>query len=99
MTGEYDIYVDCDYLTDLEERLMTINNALNGASEQMISAVNYSQGFLSGRQFENAKEITKHCVNNTSQTCDNILKTIQYLEELKTVLEEYEKCRYPYDGI
>jgi hypothetical protein len=60
----------------------------------MKRAIQNSQEFLAGYQFEKAKRTTMDCVNLTGITSSNILNAMEYLEKLKGILEEYGRCAY-----
>ena len=94
MSTAYDICVDFDTLCELQYKLELITHDLTGSTEQMKRAIQNSQEFLAGYQFEKAKKTTMACVSLTEKTANNICHAIEYLEKLKAVLEEYGRCAY-----
>ena len=94
MSKTYDIYVDYDTLCVLQYKLELITHDLTNSTEQMTRAIQNSQEFLAGYQFEKAKRTTMACVNLTAKTGNNIRHAMEYLEKLKGVLEEYGRCAY-----
>ena len=55
MSTGFDINVDYDTLCRLEEKLQYISHDLTESTEQMSQAIQRSQDFLAGNQFEKAK--------------------------------------------
>ena len=94
MSTEYDICVDYDTLSELQYKLELITHDLTYSIEQMTHAIQSSQKFLAGYQFEKAKQITLACVKLTQKTSKNIQHATEFLKELKTILEEYGRCAY-----
>ena len=94
MSMAYDICVDYDTLCELQYKLELITHDLTNSTEQMTRAIQYSQEFLVGYQFEKAKKTTMACVNLTAKTGNNIRHAMEYLEKLKAFLEEYGRCTY-----
>lgn len=94
MSKAYDICVDYDTLCELQYKLELITHDLTNSTEQMTRAIQNSQEFLAGYQFEKAKRTTMACVNLTAKTDNNIRHAMEYLEKLKAVLEEYGRCTY-----
>jgi hypothetical protein len=94
MSASYDICLDYDTLCDLQYKLELITHDLSNSTEQMSRAIRDGQQFLAGYQFEKAKSITFACVNLTAKTGNNIRHAIEYLEQLKAILEEYGRCAY-----
>ena len=94
MNGTYDICVDYDTLCELQYKLELISHDLINSTEQMKRAIQNSQEYLAGYQFEKAKRTTMDCVNLTRKTSSNIQHAMDYLEKLKGVLEEYGRCVY-----
>ena len=91
---KYDICVDYDTLCELQYKLELITHDLANSTEQMTSAIQRSQEFLAGYQFEKAKKTTMACVNLTVKTGNNIRHAMEYLDKLKAVLDEYGRCAY-----
>ena len=94
MSAEYDICVDYDTLCELQYKLELIMHDLTSSTEQMTRAIQNSQEFLAGHQFEKAKSTTMTCVKLTEKTGNNIKHAMEYLEKIKSVLEEYGRCAY-----
>ena len=94
MSMAYDICVDYDTLCELQYKLELITYDLAKSTEQMTRAIQNSQEFLAGYQFEKAKKTTMVCVNLTAKTGNNIRHAMEYLENLKAILEEYGHCAY-----
>lgn len=94
MSKTYDICVDYDTLCEFQYKLELITHDLTNSTEQMTRAIQNSQEFLAGYQFEKAKRTTMACVNLTAKTSNNIRHAMEYLEKLKAVLEEYGRCAY-----
>lgn len=94
MSKTYDICVDYDTLCELQYKLELITHDLTNSTEQMTRAIQNSQEFLAGYQFEKAKRTTMACVSLTAKTSNNIRHAMEYLEKLKGVLEEYGRCAY-----
>lgn len=94
MSNTYDICVDYDTLCELQHKLELIKHDLTNSTDQMKRAIQNSQEFLAGYQFEKAKRTTMACVSLTEKTSNNIRHAMEYLEKLKGVLEEYGRCAY-----
>lgn len=94
----YDICVDYDTLCALQYKLDLVAHDLTNSAEQMTRAIQNSQEFLAGNQFEKAKRTTVTCVSLTERTCNNIKHAKEYLEKLITVLEDYGQCAYQGDS-
>ena len=94
MDTAYDICVDYDVLCELRYKLELIAHDLTNSTENMTRAIQSSQHFLAGYQFEKAKRTTMACVKLTERTGNNICHAMEYLDNLKTILEEYGRCSY-----
>lgn len=94
MATSYDMCVEYDVLCEMEDKLQKIEYDLNNSADQMVKAIQVSQDFLAGNQFEKAKRTTSACVEVTKRTGNNIKRAMDYLEKLKASLEEYGKCGY-----
>ncbi len=94
MTGSYDMCVDYDVLCDVEDKLQKIEYDLNNSTDQMIRAIQTSQDFLAGNQFEKAKVATASCVEVTRRTGNNIRHAMEYIKKLKAAVDDYGKCGY-----
>ncbi len=94
MGTSYDMCIDYDTLCELRYKLELIAHDLTSSTEQMTKAIRDGQAFLAGQQFEKAKKTTLDCVNLTTKTSSNIQHAIEYLDKLKTAIEEYGRCAY-----
>ena len=94
MADGYDMCVDYVILCGVEDKLQKIEYDLNNSADQMVKAIEESQNFLEGYQFEEVKKITASCVEITRKTGTNITHAMEYLGKLKTALEEYGRCGY-----
>ncbi len=94
MPGTYDIEVDYEELCEIERKLNAIYQNLVNGTNLMSSNVQRCEGFLSGNQFNLAKEKTKICMDLTSKTASNIAVLIAYLSELKECVVDYNESRY-----
>lgn len=94
MSAVYDMSVDYDTLCKIEDKLQKIEYDLNGSTEKMVAAIQISQDFLAGNQFEKAKSTTMSCVELTGKTGTNIKYARDYISKLRTALEEYSRCGY-----
>lgn len=94
MPGTYDIDVDYEELCEIERKLNAIYQNLKNGRNLMSSNIQKCEGFLSGNQFNIAKEKTKICTDLTSKTANNIATIIAYISELKECVLEYNESRY-----
>ncbi len=94
MPSGFDINVDYDTLCRLEDKLQYISHDLTESTSQMSQAIQRSQDFLAGNQFEKAKNTTMTCIRHTNRTIGNIKNARKYLGDLKALLEEYGRCTY-----
>lgn len=94
MISTYDMCVSYDVLLHAEENLQEIEKDLSESIEQMTKALIRSHGFLSGRQYEKAKEATQSCLDISRKTGNNIRYALSYLSELKAALDDYGRCAY-----
>ena len=94
MTASYDMCVDYDVLCDIEDKLQKIEYDLNNTMDQMLRAIQESQDFLAGNQFEKAKSTTASCVKVTRCTGNNIRNAMGYIAKLKSTMDEYGRCGY-----
>ena len=93
MDSQYDVCVDYDALCVIEEKLKRIGLNLTDATEKMLFALQTSQGFLAGRQFEKAQKTTMGCIDITAKTNNNIRNTLEYIDQLK---ELYSQAIYKF---
>ena len=86
--------VDYETLCELQHKLELIAHDLVNSTEQMTRALQNSQSFLAGNQYEKAKSITMTCLGISGKTANNIRHAMKYLEELKGIMETYGQCMY-----
>ena len=67
---------------------------LSESTERMLLALQSSQGFLAGKQFEKAQKTTMSCIDITAKTNNNIRNLLAYISQLKELVNTYDKCRY-----
>ena len=79
--------LESDYMNVFQERV-------NESTEQMVIALQYSQEYLSGNQFEKAKQTTLNCIEITGKTSNNITNAITYICKLKEIVDRYSMCGY-----
>ncbi len=92
--ADYDMCVDYDTLCVIEDKLQKIEYDLTSSTQKMVEAIQKSQDFLAGNQFEKANSITMSCVDISRKTETNIEYAKKYIGGLRTALEEYCKCSY-----
>lgn len=97
MSEAYDMCVDYDILCNTEEKLEKIEYDLIHSTNQIVNAIRYSQDFLAGNQFEKAKLTTSNCVEATRKAGINIKHARDYINKLKSALDEYGNCGYGKD--
>lgn len=94
MDTRFDINVDYDVLCAIEDKLKKIGYNLSNSTEKMLMALQSSQGFLAGNQFEKAKHTTMKCIEVTGRTSNNLRNAGEYIEELRRVYGEYSSYMY-----
>ena len=94
MNSGYDMCVDYQTLEELRMRLKRIGSELTEATKQMVEALQVSQDFLAGRQFEEARVLTLQTVEVTTVTSNNIENAIRYLDNLMAHVSDYESSKY-----
>ena len=94
MNSGYDMYVDDQTLEQLKLTLKRISSELAEATRKMLDALQVSQDFLSGNQFEKATALTLQTVETASLTLQNIDNAITYLQGLGDHLNDYTACKY-----
>jgi len=94
MSAEYDMCVEYDILCNTEEKLEKIEYDLIHSTNQIVNAIQHSQDFLAGNQFEKAKRTTSNCVEATRKAGINIKHARDYIKRLKSALDEYGNCSY-----
>lgn len=78
----------------MEDNLVKIQHDLENSTDKMKKALQVSQQFLAGYQFEKAKDTTSKCMVMTEKTVVNIQRARNYLGELRIALDEYGRCGY-----
>lgn len=86
--------VDYDTLCTIENKLQKIEFDLTNSTQKMVEAIQRSQDFLNGNQFEKAKNTTMNCVEVSKKTETNIKYAKKYIGDLRMALEEYGRCVY-----
>lgn len=94
MAIEYDMCVDYDILCAIEDSLNKIAYDLENSTERMKAAIKDSEYFLAGNQFEKAKRTSNSCAELTESMSKNIIRAKKYIEELRSIMEEYGSCVY-----
>lgn len=94
MAESYDMCVDYGVLCSIEDKLQKIGYDLNNSAEKMDGAIQVSQDFLAGNQFEKAKRTTQLCDEVTRRVGHNIRHAKEYISKLKAAVEEYGECGY-----
>ena len=94
MAAVYDMCVDYDTLCMIEDKLQKVEYDLQESTKRMNAAIQRSQDFLAGKQFEKAKNVTMACTTLTSKTEINIMHARDYIETLRIALEDYGMCVY-----
>jgi hypothetical protein len=91
----YDMDINYDTLCSIEEKLEKIKLNLNDSTQKMSDAIQRSQDFLAGMQYEKARSITARSVELTKRTHVNISNAQKYIGDLRLIMEEYGRCGYP----
>lgn len=94
MAAVYDMCVDYDILCVIEDKLQKVEYDLQESTKRMTEAIQRSQDFLAGHQFEKAKNTTMACTTLTGKTEINIKYARDYIGKLRTAFEDYGKCGY-----
>ena len=94
MNSKYDMCVDLEALCAIEDNLRRIGVNLSESTERMLLALQSSQGFLAGKQFEKAQKTTMSCIDITAKTNNNIRNLLAYISQLKELVDSYDKSRY-----
>jgi len=93
----YDICADYDAMYSMSDKLKAIGIDLSESTKKMLLALQASQGFLSGRQYERARATTLNCIEAAGVTVNNIQNATVFLSELMNTIEDYSRCRYEED--
>ena len=94
MESTYDMCVESQSLEIMMDKLNKIDTELSEATRKMADALQKSQDFLAGLQFEKARALTVRTVEVASNTSVNINHAIAFLQELKEYTSQYASCRY-----
>lgn len=90
----FDMCVDNPTLETLMDKLMIIDTELSDATKKMTDALQESQNFLAGQQYEKARTITIQTVKIAANTSRNINHAITFLKQLKEYTSDYASCQY-----
>lgn len=94
MNKNYDMNVDYDTLESVKRETIKIQRNLNESTTQMNIAFQQAQGYLSGYQFEQARDVIMRCIYSTSKAVNNLERADKYIEELEDILVQYVSCTY-----
>lgn len=94
MSAGFDMCIDYETLCEIEQKLNNINKNLSVSADSMLYALRNCDDFLSGHQFEKARETTILCTEVSKKTSDNISEVLIYISKLKECLEFYSGCGY-----
>lgn len=94
--ASYDICIDPVILDTIESKLEKIDHDIEESTAGMERAINQSQNFLSGNQFEKAKNTTLNCLASSKNTQQNLRAAREYIVTLRNLIDEYAK--YTYSG-
>lgn len=92
----YDICIDRMVLDTIETKIERIERDIDESTMSMDKAINQSQNFLSGNQFEKAKNTTLNCLASSKNTQQNLRAAREYIVTLRNLIDEYAK--YCYSG-
>ena len=94
MGSIYDMCVDNETLGTMMDKLTKIDTELSEATRKMANALQESQNFLAGNQFEKARSLTVRTVEIASNTSGNINNAINFLKQLREYIICYSSCQY-----
>ena len=94
MENVFDICVDSDTLYNLENKIDLILHDLEESTDRMTRAIQTSENFLAGNQFEKAKQTTMNCMIISQKTAYNLSRAQEYLRRLQDSVTEYGQCVY-----
>lgn len=94
MRSIYDMCVNYQTLEEIVDKLTNIDTDLSEATRKMSNALQESQGFLAGQQFEKARSITIRTVEIAANTSVNINHAISFIKHLEEFTTNYSACRY-----
>lgn len=90
----FDICTDYDAMYSMADKLKAIGTDLSESTRKMLLALQASQGFLSGKQYEKARMTTLNCIEVTGVTVNNIQNAITFLSNLMNTIDDYSRCKY-----
>lgn len=94
MSSNYDMNVDAELLSSIEEKLKRIGQNLSESTGKMVTALQHSQEFLSGNQFDRAKQTTLRCIEISGKTTNNIRNAIVFVSDLEAAVDKYSRSEY-----
>ena len=94
MDYTYDMCVDNPTLETIMDKLSRINTGLSDATKKMVDALQESQNFLAGQQFEKARELTVRTVDIASNVSVNINHAVSFLRKMEDHTIQYISCQY-----
>ena len=94
MGSMYDMCVNCQALETMIDKLTKIDTELSEATNRMARALQESQNFLAGNQFEKARSLTVRTVEIASNISGNVNNAISFLKQLDEYTTEYASCQY-----
>ncbi len=94
MGSIYDMCVDCQTLETMMDKLTKIDTELSEATKKMATALQESQNFLAGNQFEKARSLTVRTVEIASNISGNINHASSFLKQLNEYTIQYSSCQY-----
>ena len=90
----YDICADSETLDLVEKKIVRIQHEMTDSVQKMSSALQRSENFLSGEQFEKAKGVTGQCIVIAQKTSIYLEKASEFLAKLRDILDDYCNCCY-----
>ena len=94
MGSIYDMCVDCQTLETMMDKLTKIDTELSEATKKMATALQESQNFLAGNQFEKARSLTVRTVEIASNISGDINHASSFLKQLNEYTIQYTSCQY-----
>lgn len=94
MNGSFDMCIDLQTVVQISEKLKQIGSQLSDATKKMVDALQDSQGFLAGKQYEKARSLTLKTVETSTVTATNINNALRYLSDLEEHVNNYSTCKY-----
>lgn len=94
MAYEFDVCNDLDTLGTISEKLKHINQHLAGSVSTMVTSLQTSQSFLSGKQYEKAQVATLSSIELTRITVNTLDQVTNKIADLSGIIGEYSQCCY-----